>query len=173
MALRFLLPIQTGAERLAILCGVPIIPVRILGMWEWIFSSSPAGKKRLIPGVTIKIGEQFHWRKIRSNETGLSFLNLITCRSNSFNPRPSFGVGAMFVKQAYMVNPPFQFSHNRSRRTPSLYVYFDILGKEGDFHMATFREGEDLHRFYDRSILQVSQFFGSSHSLFLGDGQVL
>ena len=51
-----LLPLQPGAARLAIFCGVPIIPVRILGMREWIFSSAPAEKKRLMPRVTLAIG---------------------------------------------------------------------------------------------------------------------
>jgi len=51
-----LLPLQPGAVRLAILCQVPIIPVRILGMREWIFSPAPAGKKRLIPRVMIEVG---------------------------------------------------------------------------------------------------------------------
>nr|EES53883.1 MAG: putative phospholipid/glycerol acyltransferase [Leptospirillum ferrodiazotrophum] len=50
-----LLPFQPGAERLAQLCQVPIIPVRILGMREWIFSSAPAEKKRLVPRVRIEI----------------------------------------------------------------------------------------------------------------------
>lgn len=52
-----LLPLQPGAARLAILCGVPIIPVRILGMKEWIFSTAPAERKRLVPRVAIEIGE--------------------------------------------------------------------------------------------------------------------
>ena len=52
-----LLPLQPGAARLAILCGVPIIPVRIIGMREWILSPAPAGKKRLIPRVRIEIGK--------------------------------------------------------------------------------------------------------------------
>ena len=51
------LPFQPGAERLARLCQVPIIPVTTIGMREWIFSSAPAGKKRIIPRVRIKIGE--------------------------------------------------------------------------------------------------------------------
>lgn len=52
-----LLPLQPGAARLAILYGVPIIPVRILGMREWIFSPAPVDRKLLIPRVTIEIGE--------------------------------------------------------------------------------------------------------------------
>jgi 1-acyl-sn-glycerol-3-phosphate acyltransferase len=54
-----LLPLQPGAERLAQLCRVPIIPVRIMGMREWILSPAPAEKKRLIPRVTIEIGFQY------------------------------------------------------------------------------------------------------------------
>ena len=53
-----LLPLQPGAARLAILCGVPIIPVRIVGMRDWILSPAPAGKKRVIPRVRIEIREQ-------------------------------------------------------------------------------------------------------------------
>jgi 1-acyl-sn-glycerol-3-phosphate acyltransferase len=52
-----LLPLQPGAARLAILCGVPIIPVWIVGMREWIFSPAPAERKRLIPKVTVLIGD--------------------------------------------------------------------------------------------------------------------
>ena len=52
-----LLPFQPGAERLAILCGVPIIPVRILGMREVFFSPTPAQKKMILPTVKIEIGE--------------------------------------------------------------------------------------------------------------------
>ena len=51
-----LLPLQPGAARLATLCQVPIIPVRILGMREWIFSPAPAERKRLVPEVRIEIG---------------------------------------------------------------------------------------------------------------------
>jgi len=54
-----LLPFQPGAERLAQLCQVPVIPVQIIGMREWIFSPAPAEKKRLIPRVTIEIGFQY------------------------------------------------------------------------------------------------------------------
>ena len=52
-----LLPLQPGAARLAILCGVPLIPVRIVGMRDWILSPAPAGKKRMIPRVRIEVGE--------------------------------------------------------------------------------------------------------------------
>ena len=51
------LPLQPGAARLAVLCRVPIIPVRIIGMREWIFSPALAERKRLIPKVTIEVGE--------------------------------------------------------------------------------------------------------------------
>ena len=51
-----LLPLQAGAERLAQLCQAPIIPVRIVGMREWVFSQAPAEKKRLMPRVTLAIG---------------------------------------------------------------------------------------------------------------------
>lgn len=52
-----LLTLQPGAARMAILCQVPIIPVRIIGMREWIFSPAPEDRKRLTPRVTIEIGE--------------------------------------------------------------------------------------------------------------------
>jgi len=54
-----LLPLQAGAERLARLCQVPIIPVRIMGMREWILLPAPAKRKRLIPRVTIEVGFQY------------------------------------------------------------------------------------------------------------------
>jgi len=58
-----LLPFQPGAVKLAILCGVPIIPVRILGMREWVFSPAPAEKKRrILPRVRIEVGETV-WAK--------------------------------------------------------------------------------------------------------------
>ena len=49
------LPFQPGAERLAHLCRVPIIPVRIMGMREWILSPAPAKKKRWLPRVCVEI----------------------------------------------------------------------------------------------------------------------
>lgn len=49
------LPFQPGAERLARLCQVPIIPVRIMGMREWILSPAPAKKKRWLPRVCVEI----------------------------------------------------------------------------------------------------------------------
>ena len=50
-----LLPLQSGEERLARLCQVPIIPVRIMGMREWILSPVPAKKKRWLPRVCVEI----------------------------------------------------------------------------------------------------------------------
>ena len=54
-----LLPLQQGAERLAQLCQVPIIPVRIVGMREWILSPAKAERKRWLPRVRVEVGSTF------------------------------------------------------------------------------------------------------------------
>ena len=53
-----LLPLQPGAARLAILCGVPIIPVRILGLRKWFLSPAPTKEKQSFPRVSLEILEQ-------------------------------------------------------------------------------------------------------------------
>jgi len=52
-----LLPLQPGAARMAILCQVPIIPVRIIGMREWFLSSPPTKEKQSFPRVSLEILE--------------------------------------------------------------------------------------------------------------------
>ena len=63
------LPFQPGAERLAQLCRVAIIPVQIIGMREWILSPAPAEKKRLLPRIRVEIKNDSSDLKVWSGQS--------------------------------------------------------------------------------------------------------